>query len=80
MKLLKDSNFYKFLIPSLIGAFLFVIPISQGGTFAAAIGKGDIFCALAESPGDGTAHIAAADKSVFHKRYLTWPMPVMMYL
>ena len=31
MKLLKDSNFYKFLIPSLIGAFLFVIPISQGG-------------------------------------------------
>ena len=31
MKLLKDSRFYKFLIPSLIGAFLFVTPINQGG-------------------------------------------------
>lgn len=31
MKLLTNSTFYKFLIPSLIGAFLFVIPINQGG-------------------------------------------------
>ena len=31
MKLLKDKRFYKFLIPSLIGAFLFVLPISQDG-------------------------------------------------
>ena len=31
MKLIKDIRFYKFLIPSLIGAFLFVIPINQNG-------------------------------------------------
>ena len=31
MKLLKDKRFYKFLIPSAIGAFLFVTPINQGG-------------------------------------------------
>jgi len=31
MKLLSDKRFYKFLIPSLIGAFLFVTPINQGG-------------------------------------------------
>ena len=31
MKILKDPRFLKFLIPSLIGAFLFVIPVSQGG-------------------------------------------------
>ena len=31
MKLLKDKRFYQFLIPSLIGAFLFVTPINQGG-------------------------------------------------
>ena len=31
MKFLKDPRFLKFLIPSLIGAFLFVIPISQDG-------------------------------------------------
>ena len=31
MKLLKDLRFYKFFIPSLIGAFLFVVPINQGG-------------------------------------------------
>ena len=31
MNLLKDIRFYKFLIPSLIGAFLFVIPINQNG-------------------------------------------------
>jgi len=31
MKILKDKRFYKFLIPSLIGAFLFVTPINQGG-------------------------------------------------
>ena len=31
MKLLKDKRFYKFLIPSLIGAFLFVTPINQNG-------------------------------------------------
>ena len=31
MKLLKDIRFYKFFIPSLIGAFLFVTPISQDG-------------------------------------------------
>ena len=31
MKLLKESRFYRFLIPSLIGAFLFVIPINQDG-------------------------------------------------
>ena len=33
MKLLKDIRFYKFLIPSLIGSFLFVIPIKQGDNF-----------------------------------------------
>ncbi|MBR3752411.1 MAG: YjiH family protein [Ruminiclostridium sp.] len=31
MKLWKDPRFCKFLIPSMIGAFLFVIPINQGG-------------------------------------------------
>ena len=31
MKLLKDIRFYKFLIPSLVGTFLFVTPINQGG-------------------------------------------------
>ena len=31
MNLLKQKNFYKFLIPSLIGAFLFVTPINQNG-------------------------------------------------
>ena len=31
MKLFKNPNFYRFLIPSLIGAFLFVTPINQGG-------------------------------------------------
>ena len=31
MKLWKDPRFLKFLIPSMIGAFLFVIPINQGG-------------------------------------------------
>ena len=31
MNLLKDIRFYKFLIPSLIGAFLFVVPINQDG-------------------------------------------------
>jgi len=29
---MKDKRFYKFLIPSLIGAFLFVTPISQNGS------------------------------------------------
>ena len=31
MKILKDKRFFKFLIPSLIGAFLFVTPINQEG-------------------------------------------------
>ena len=31
MKLLKNKNFYKFLIPSLIGMFLFVTPIQSDG-------------------------------------------------
>ena len=31
MKLTKDIRFYKFLIPSLIGAILFVVPINQNG-------------------------------------------------
>jgi nucleoside recognition membrane protein YjiH len=31
MKRIKDIRFYKFLIPSLIGAFLFVLPINQNG-------------------------------------------------
>ena len=31
MKLLKEKRFYKFLIPSLVGAFLFVTPINQNG-------------------------------------------------
>ena len=31
MNLLKDKRFFKFLIPSLIGAFLFVTPIQQDG-------------------------------------------------
>ena len=31
MKLLKDKTFYKFLIPSLIGLFLFVTPIRSEG-------------------------------------------------
>ena len=31
MHLLKDKRFYKFLLPSLAGAFLFVTPISQNG-------------------------------------------------
>ena len=32
MKILKDKRFYKFLVPSLIGAFLFVTPINQDGS------------------------------------------------
>ena len=31
MKFWKDQRFYKFLIPSLIGAMLFVVPIYQDG-------------------------------------------------
>lgn len=31
MKLLKDKRFYRFLIPSLIGLFLFVTPVKQDG-------------------------------------------------
>ena len=31
MKYIKDKRFYKFLIPSLIGAILFVVPVSQNG-------------------------------------------------
>ena len=31
MKLLKDIRFYKFFIPSFIGAFLFVLPVNQKG-------------------------------------------------
>ena len=31
MKLIKDIRFYKFLIPSFIGAMLFVVPINQNG-------------------------------------------------
>lgn len=31
MKLLKDIRFYKFLLPSLMGAVLFVVPVRQGG-------------------------------------------------
>ena len=31
MKYIKNENFLKFFIPSLIGAFLFVTPINQGG-------------------------------------------------
>jgi len=31
MKYIKNKNFLKFFIPSLIGAFLFVTPINQGG-------------------------------------------------
>ncbi len=33
MKLLKDKRFYRFLIPSLVGAFLFVTPIVYDGNF-----------------------------------------------
>lgn len=31
MKVLKEKRFYRFLLPSLVGAFLFVTPINQGG-------------------------------------------------
>ena len=31
MKYIKNKNFFKFFIPSLIGAFLFVTPVNQGG-------------------------------------------------
>lgn len=31
MKLLKDKNFYRFFIPSLVGIFLFVTPVNQNG-------------------------------------------------
>ena len=31
MKFIKDIRFYRFLIPSLIGAILFVVPINQNG-------------------------------------------------
>ena len=33
MKLLKDKRFYRFLLPSLAGAFLFVTPIVHNGNF-----------------------------------------------
>ena len=33
MKLLKDRRFYRFLFPSLAGAFLFVTPIIHDGSF-----------------------------------------------
>ena len=43
MKILKDTRFYKFLIPSLVGTFLFVTPINQNGNLtipiAVAAGK-----------------------------------------
>lgn len=31
MKLMKDIRFYKFVIPSIIGAFLFVFPVNENG-------------------------------------------------
>ncbi len=31
MKYMKDNRFYKFIIPSLIGALLFVVPVNQNG-------------------------------------------------
>lgn len=34
MRLLKDKRFYRFLIPSLIGIFLFVIPIKHNGNLS----------------------------------------------
>ena len=31
MNILKDKRFYKFLLPSLVGIFLFVTPVNQNG-------------------------------------------------
>ena len=51
MKILKDRRFYKFLIPSLIGAFLFVTPINRDGnlTIPIAIAANLLLDAMGES-------------------------------
>ena len=43
MHLLKDKRFYKFLLPSLAGAFLFVTPISQNGQLTIPIAVAALF-------------------------------------
>ena len=51
MKSLKDERFYKFLIPSLIGTFLFVTPINQDGnlTIPIAVAANLLLDAMGES-------------------------------
>ena len=41
--------------------------LCQSLSLAGAVGKGDVLCCPAQGCGDGTAHVSAADKSVFHK-------------
>ena len=38
----------------------------QRNRLAGTVGDQNILCRLAQGPGDGAAHVAAADKSVFH--------------
>ena len=55
MNLLKDKRFFKFLIPSLIGAFLFVTPIKADGNFTIPIAI--VANALLDIMGDATLTI-----------------------
>ena len=51
MKLMHDKRFFRFLIPSLIGAFLFVTPIMQGGnlTIPIAVAANALLDAMGEA-------------------------------
>ena len=60
MKLLKESRFYRFLIPSLIGAFLFVLPVNQNGNLTIPI-------AVATAPILFTALIIAIKAPIANK-------------
>ena len=55
MKLLKDKRFYRFLLPSLVGMFLFVTPIQYDGNFTIPIAVAANF--LLKMMGDHTRTI-----------------------
>ncbi len=50
MKILQDKRFFRFLIPSLIGAFLFVTPVSQDGnlTIPVAVAANSLLALMGE--------------------------------
>ena len=72
MKVLQDKRFYRFLLPSLIGVFLFVTPIKDGGNLTIPIAV--VANALLTAMGDAVLTIIwllislSAIGSVLHRR------------